>query len=126
GSLSTQSPFETQHPATAVWVQPVRELHASVVQRLESSQLGGWPATHCPAWQVESPAQKSSAPQASPFGTGVQRHPVAGSQSSLVHALPSLQGRGSLEHAWFRQRSLIVQALLSAQSASVAQQPGIC
>jgi len=38
-SLSTQSPFATQHPSTAVWVHPLLESQASTVHGLPSSHV---------------------------------------------------------------------------------------
>ena len=42
--------------------------------------------------------------------------PLAGSQLSVVHALPSSQSTGSLTQLLFTQRSFVVHALLSSQS----------
>ena len=42
-SLSAQSPSETQHPATAVWVHPLLESQASTVHGLPSSHSGAVP-----------------------------------------------------------------------------------
>jgi hypothetical protein len=59
------------------------------------------------------------------LGTGVKVHPVAESQPSVVHGLPSSQVSGSLTHAWDTQRSLTVQAEESVQSASALQHPAM-
>ena len=84
-SLSAQSPSETQHPATAVWVHPLLESQASTVHGLPSSQSGAVPWVQVPDWQVSSPLQGSRSPQDCPLGTGVKIHPAAASQLSVVH-----------------------------------------
>ena len=48
--------------------------------------------------------------------------PLAGSQLSVVHALPSSQSTGSLTQLLFTQRSFVVHWSVSLQSASVLQQ----
>src|SRR5262249_30061515 len=109
-SLSRQSPSETQQPSTAAWVHPLLESQASTVHGLPSSQSGAVPWTQVPDWQVSRPLQGSRSPQAWPLGTGVKVHPLAASQPSVVHGLPSSHVRGSLTQACDTQRSLTVQA----------------
>lgn len=46
-------------PAIGVWMQPVSELHVSVVHALPSSQESGVPAVQVPLWQVSFPLQTS-------------------------------------------------------------------
>jgi len=48
--------------------------------------------------------------------------PLAGSQLSVVHTLPSSQSTGSLTQLLFTQRSFVVHASVSPQSASLLQQ----
>src|SRR4030095_6335229 len=105
-----------QQPATPVWVQPVLPLHASVVQGLPSLQFGAAEPAHTPAWHVSRPSQKSRLLHDWPFGKGAEEQPLAGLQESLVQVFPSLHVSGSLMQALPTQRSLIVQALASAQS----------
>jgi hypothetical protein len=71
------------------------------------------------------PLQTSASPHACPLGTGVCTQPVAGLQESLVQTFESSQFTGSLVQVPFRHRSFVVHRLLSAQSASLAQQPGM-
>jgi hypothetical protein len=124
-SASTQSPSVKQQLGTPVCVQPVLLLQPSVVQGLPSLQFGAAEVAQAPAWQVSRPSQKSRSLHDWPFGTAVKTQPLAGLQESVVHTLPSLHGNGSLEHALLRQRSLTVQALASAQSASLVQHAGV-
>jgi hypothetical protein len=124
-SPSTQSLSETQQPATAACVHPLPESQASTVHGLPSSQSGAVPWVQVPDWQVSRPLQGSRSPQVCPLGTGVKVHPVAASQPSVVHGLPSSHVSGSLTHPWDTQRSLTVQAEESVQSASVLQHPAM-
>src|SRR5438552_6788972 len=66
----------------------------SAVQGLLSSQLSGVPGVQVPILQVSSPLQTLPSEQEAPSGTGVSLHPEAGSQESVVQALPSLQTSG--------------------------------
>ena len=50
--------------------------------------------------------------------------PLAGSQLSVVHGLPSSQSTGSLTQLLFTQRSFVVHWSVSLHSASVVQQEG--
>ena len=118
-SLSTQSASVKQQLGTAVWTQPTAASQPSVVHGFSSSQFGDVPGVQVPDWQVSKPLQKSRGPHDWPFGTGVKTQPLAGLQLSVVQVFPSLQASGSLVQVLFTQRSLIVQALASAQSASV-------
>ena len=95
------------------------------MQVLPSLQLSGVPAVHCPAWQVSMPLQTLASPHATPFATLVWTQPLVGLQESFLQTLPSSQFTGSLVQEPFTQRSLVVQRLVSAQSASLVQQPGI-
>src|SRR5439155_9927151 len=88
--------------------------HESAVHRVPSLQLSAGPPTHCP------PAHVSAVVQALPssHGTvlGVLTHPVAGSQVSVVHTLPSVQmGGGPPTQTPPAQVSAVVQALPSLQ-----------
>jgi hypothetical protein len=98
--------------------------HESVVQKLRSSQDGGVPARQVPAAHVSIPSQARPSEQLVPSSRGTLTHPADGLHESAVHGLPSLQLRGELVHEPPTQRSSIVQALVSVQSAFVKQHPG--
>jgi hypothetical protein len=67
------------------------------LQALLSSQSGGEPGWHSPAWQVSPPLQASSSAQEVPSLTGVLLHiPVKESQESAVQGLSSSQSTGGL------------------------------
>jgi hypothetical protein len=115
---------------TGVLAQPVAGAQVSVVQMLPSLQLSGAAAVHTPLWQVSSPSQASPSAQEDPFGTAVVRHPVAGSQLSVVQTLPSLQVSGvPAVQAPLWQVSLPLHTLPSAQAVpfrtGVLEQPKI-
>jgi hypothetical protein len=74
-----------------VLAQPVSALQLSVVQTLLSLQLSGEPAVQVPAWQVSSPLQTVPSAHGLPLATGFVKHPMIGSQLSVVQTLPSLQ-----------------------------------
>jgi hypothetical protein len=75
--------------ATGVCVTPADGLHASVVQELPSSTVGGVPATHAPdALHVSAPLHAFPSEHAVPFATGVCVH-APEVHASLVHALAS-------------------------------------
>jgi hypothetical protein len=154
--LQTLPSVHDEPSAAGVFWQPTTGLQVSVVHTVPSSQLSGTPAVHTPAWQVSSPLQTFVSAHDAPFGTGVLRQPQAGSQVSVVHALPSLQMGGMPavhEPAWQVSSPLqrlpsaheeplgkmgllqtpavqtsLVQGLPSAQSVAKTQdwQPGIC
>jgi hypothetical protein len=77
-----------------VLAQPVSALQLSVVQTLLSLQLSGEPAVQVPAWQVSSPLQTVPSAHGLPLATGFVKHPMIGSQLSVVQTLPSLQFSG--------------------------------
>jgi hypothetical protein len=77
--------------ATAVGVQPKTGSQLSVVHTLASLQSSGVPGVHTPAWQVSPPLHTLASLHEVPFSTGVLAQPVAASQLSAVHTLPSLQ-----------------------------------
>jgi hypothetical protein len=122
---SVQSASVLQHPAMVCTVQPVAGSHPSVVQELPSSQGGGAPGVQVPPWQVSVPLHALPSPQAIPSTTGRFRQPNRVSHESFVHGFPSSQFTGSLTHEPPTQRSLVVQALVSTQSAAVTQHPGV-
>jgi hypothetical protein len=84
---------------TAVFVQPVAGLQASVVHTFESLQLGGVPAAHPPFWQVSAPLHALPSLQAVPFETFACWQPkvalhvsvVQGFASSQLRAVPAAQ-----------------------------------
>src|SRR6266850_2173419 len=88
------SPSEQEVPsATGVRKQPLGP-QESVVQGLLSSQLRAVPGVQAPALQISSPLQTLPSEQEVPSGSGLLKQPVAGSQASVVQALPSLQTSG--------------------------------
>jgi len=100
--------------STAVWVQPVAGLQPSVVQTLESSQLGAVPAVQTPAWQVSAPSQALPSLHEVPFNTGVVVQPKVVLQLSVVQALPSLHVSGvPLVQVPLWQVSVPLQTLVS-------------
>ena len=106
-------------------MQPAVGWQPSVVHALPSLQTGGVPGAQTPLWQVSMPSQTSVPPQAMPFTTAMFRQPSMGLHESLVHGLASSQSTGSLMQRPPSQRSAVVHALPSAQSASITQQPAI-
>jgi len=79
---------------TAVCLQPVTGSQVSVVHGLPSSQLGGVPGMHVPAWQVSAPLHTLASAQEVPFATAVCSQPLTGRQPSTVHGFASSQLRG--------------------------------
>jgi len=77
--------------ATAMCWQPVTGSQASVVQRFKSSQLRAAPDVHTPDWHVSAPLHTLPSLHEVPFASTVCRHPLSGSQVSVVHGLLSLQ-----------------------------------
>jgi hypothetical protein len=83
-----------------VLVQPVAGLHASMVHRLPSPQLGAVPATQRPATQVSTPLQAFPSVQVLFVVHGwhpettVCTQPLVGLQVSAVQMLPSPQSGG--------------------------------
>ena len=76
--------------ARGACAQPLAGLQVSVVQVLPSSQLMVLP-THWPAAQASAVVQAFASSQGVPFVTAVWVQPVAGSQVSVLQALPSSQ-----------------------------------
>src|SRR5437762_10869456 len=66
----------------------------SAVQGLSSSQPRCLPGALPLLWQVSSPLQTLPSEQEAPSGTGVSLHPEAGSQGSVVQALPASEASG--------------------------------
>lgn len=74
---------------------PVAGSQELVVHGLPSSQLTGVPdPEHTPEVHVSCPSHRSASAHDVPFGAGVNRQPVAGTQALVVHALPSSQTSG--------------------------------
>src|SRR5438094_86878 len=89
--------------------------------RTPSGRLRTMEEAHAPALQVSSPLQNRPSEQEVPSGTGLLKQPVAGSQASLVQALPSLQTKGVPgEQAPARQVSAPLQASPSEQEVPSA------
>src|SRR6185295_9597187 len=122
-----------QQPGTALWVQPVTGLQASVVHTLPSSHTSAVPARH---WWVDG-SQRSTPVHALPSshaasvvqqpGTTPCVHPVPGLQASVVHTLPSSHASAVPARHWWvdgSQRSTPGQTVPSSHAASVAQQFG--
>ena len=95
------------------------------MQAFASLQLSGVPGVQSPSTQVSTPLQTLPSEHVEPSRSGVWTQPLAGLHESAVQTLPSSQSSGSLVQEPFTQRSLMVQALVSAQSALVVQQPAI-
>jgi hypothetical protein len=95
-----------------VWVQPIAESQVSVVQTLPSLQLAGAPPTQLPPEQVSLVVQALPSLHGSLFGVCTQ--PLAGSQESVVHGLPSLQRIDVPAQLPLVHLSPLVQALLSS------------
>ena len=72
-----------------VKTQPLSDAHESVVQAFPSSQTRGAPDRQEPCTQVSPVVQAFPSEQGSALF--VYSHPTAGSQSSVVHGLPSSQ-----------------------------------
>jgi hypothetical protein len=62
------------------------------VQTLPSSQTGGVPGVHAPAWQVSPPLHASPSLHEPPSAIGVCAQPSTGSQVSAVQGSKSSQG----------------------------------
>ena len=93
-------------------VQPVAELHASLVQPFPSSQLSGCPPTHDPAEQISPVVHALPSLHALLLFENTQ--PDAGLHVSVVQRFPSLQTNGAPPtHAPPAQVSLVVHALPS-------------
>src|SRR3990172_3473892 len=113
-SLEVQASPSLQDEVLFGWTQPRAGSQLSSVQTFPSSQMRAGPPTHVP------PAQASPVVQASPSLHGAVlftwAQPVAGSQPSSVHTLPSSQlGAGPPTHVPPAQASPVVQASPSLQ-----------
>jgi hypothetical protein len=92
--------------AAGVWVQPLGETHASVVQGLPSSQLTGLPPVHAPAWHV-LPVEHASVAHAVPLATLVWTHAPITTVSVVQGFMSSQFGvehvgiPPTFMHAWF-------------------------
>jgi hypothetical protein len=94
--------------------QPLAESQLSSVQASPSSQTRAAPPTHTPPEQASSVVQASPSSQATSLLA--EEHPLAGSQLSSVHKLPSSQSGGRPPtQAPALQLSPVVQALPSSQ-----------
>ena len=88
--LQTFASAQEEPFGVGVWLTPEAGSHASAVQGLPSSIVGGALATHAPeALHVSLPLQALPSEQDVPVATGVCRTPVFGSHESAVHGLPS-------------------------------------
>src|SRR4029453_12304827 len=118
-SVSAQSALVRQQPARPACAQrPAVSSQESTGRFLPSSQLRGVPATHVPPRQTLGPVQKLPAPQVVPLATAALTHPRAGSQESVVQALPSAQASAvPARQEPFWQVSAPLQALPSLQDA---------
>src|SRR5262249_40518477 len=104
-----------EHPGMgACWQLPVGS-HVSVVQASPSSQLTALPP-HWPAVHTSAVVQALASLHGVPSVTAVCAQPVAGSQLSVVQALPSSQLTALPTHWSARQTSPVVQALWSLQA----------
>ena len=91
-----------------------------------SSTLTGVPARQAPAWQVSVPLQRLPSEQLLPLAVGVWTGPVAGSQVSVVHELPSsrLGGAPATQEPDALHVSVPLQALLSGHAVPAVT--GVC
>jgi hypothetical protein len=104
-----------------VATQPLTGSQESVVQTFPSLQLSGVPAVQVPLWQSSSPLQTVLSAQELPLATGVVKHPMIGSQESVVQTFESLQFGGVPGvQAPLWQVSLPLQRLPSAQDTPLA------
>jgi hypothetical protein len=96
------------------------------VQTLPSSITGGVPGWHVPdALQVSIPLQTLlSVEQSVPAGRGVWLTPVAGSQLSTVHALPSSMTGGVA--GWHEPLELHVAGAHASLEHEVPGATGVC
>ena len=76
---------------TAGCWQPVTGSQMSVVHGFPSSQLRDDPAVQVPDRHVSAPLHTLPSLHEVPFASAVRRHPLSGSQVSVVHGLLSLQ-----------------------------------
>jgi hypothetical protein len=88
-SLVVQALLSLHNPVLLVYAHPLATLHVSVVQMLPSLQTKGGPPWQDPAEQASLVVHALPSLQATVLFT--LEHPVAGTQESLVHRLPSLQ-----------------------------------
>ena len=95
------------------------------MQALLSLQSSGVPETQLPLAHFWMPLHTLVPPQPCPSVTGLWTQPLVGLHRSVVQGLRSSQSSGSLTHTPEAQCSLIVHCVLSAQSASLLQQPDV-
>src|SRR3989454_108699 len=121
-SAVVQALPSVQATVFGVFTQPVAGSHESSVQTFASLQFGAGPPTQTPPAQVSPVVQALPSVQGAVFGVFTQ--PVAGSQASVVHTLPSLQLRaGPPTQTPPAQLSAVVQALPSLHAATVGVPP---
>lgn len=95
-------------------MQPCPDTHASFVQTLLSLH-GCWVPRHVPFWHVSFDVQVLPSLQVPPV-VGVNRQPLAGTQLSVVHVLPSSQVGATPPTHWPpEQLSAVVHAFPSEQ-----------
>jgi hypothetical protein len=109
--------FPSLHGAVLfAWEQPVTGLHESSVHGFPSSQFGPAPPMQTPPEQASPVVQ--ALPSSQEAVLFVWAHPVAGTQESSVHGLPSLQlGPAPPTQTPPEQASPVVQALPSSHGA---------
>lgn len=98
--------------ATALWAQPAGLEQVSAVQGVPSLQLAGAPP-QTPAWHVSPVVQTFPSEHGVPAGAWTEVHPLALSQPSTVHGLPSSYAMGTPLHAPSWHVSLPVHGLPS-------------
>ena len=115
-----QALLSSQLRTLAVWVQPVLASQASLVHKLLSSQLIDAPGRHWPPWQASPWVQALLSLHA--WVLFVKTQPLAGSQLSSVHRLPSSQTKALPgTHTELLHKSPVVQALPSSQAWTLAR-----
>jgi hypothetical protein len=115
-SLVVQTVPSLHGAVLLAFTQPVAGLQESSVQVFPSLQLRGTPGWHAPAEQKSPTVQ--ALPSVQDAATLMCVHPVAGSQASLVHTLPSSQlGAGPPAQVPPAHVSFVVHALPSLHGA---------
>jgi hypothetical protein len=115
-STVVQASPSSHKPTDGTCVQPVSELHASVVHSLASSQSGGGPPAHAPPEQLSAVVQASPSSQDAEFGVWTQ--PDDALHESSVHTSASAQSMVEFTQVESWHVS-VVQAFSSEQSASI-------
>jgi hypothetical protein len=105
-------------------LHPVAGSHVSLVQALPSSaHVTGGPLVQDPPLHVSLAVHAFPSSHGAVFG--VDEHPVAASQLSVVHALPSSQTTGAVRQPSVGSQLSVVQALKSSQDTVSYLHPSV-